>query len=286
VRARRARANVVTQLDAERDRLRSASPPTRRWPSTRSSWPSPSRRGRSLRGAADAFVQAGGDPRRARDQQTAAAIQFLRESFPAAADREWLRVFAGALEDERARAYHQEWLALQRDRSAALAAAESTWQRAFLPRLGRFLNGTRQPAGELLLSPGHRRGGAHAAGRRALEPRVVAFPERAADAADAGYVATHELAGSLVGQTSGPTTTSPARPARRARRPVRERPAGAAAPAPSAAAPDSPGYAPLLLREAGLARRPPARRRARRPFPLPAASSTPHAAGDAVQSGI
>ncbi len=253
-RARRARANTFTQLDAERDRLRqrlAANPAlalNAQFVALQfASW-------EALRGAADAFVQAGGDPRRARDEQTAAAIQFFAGVFPAAADREWLRLFVGALQDERDRVYHQEWLALQRDRAAALAAADSVWQRAARPRLQRLLSGTQQAGGELLLSPVVGGEGRTQQGGSRTNLVVVAFPERPADAAAASYVAAHELVGSVVGGVVADNTSPADQRAGLADRYVSAGQVRAGYLVLQRSAPDlAAGYARFYLREAGLA---------------------------------
>ncbi len=254
MRARRARANVFTQLDAERDRLRqrlAANPGLAlnaqfvalQFPT----W-------EALRAAADAFVQAGGDPRRARDEQAAAAIQYLAGVFPAAADREWLRLFAGALQDERDRFYHQEWLAVQRDRAAALAAADSAWQRGARPRLQRFLSGTQQTGGELLLSPVIGGEGRTQHGGSRSNVVVVAFPARAADAAEASYVAAHEVVGSVVGSVVADNTSPADQRAGLADRYVSVGQVRAGYLLLQRSAPDlAPGYARFYLREAGVA---------------------------------
>lgn len=259
LRARRARVNAFTQLDAERDRLRlrlAANPAlainAQFVALAFGSW-------EELRAAADAFVQAGGDPRRARDQQAAQAIAFLAGVFPTTADREFLRVYAAALQDERDKFFHQDWLAVQRDRAAALAAADSVWQRRVRPRLGRYLGGTQQGNGELLLSPVI--GGEGRTQQGALPPNgargttaVVAFPARAADAAEASYAAVHEVVGVVVGQVVEDNTS----PADR-RTGVADRYVGAGQVRAGylllqRAAPDlAAGYARFYLREAGLA---------------------------------
>jgi hypothetical protein len=256
VRARRARANTFTQLDAERDRLRArlaANPAlglnAQFLALAFGSW-------EELRGAAEAFVSAGGDPRRARDQRTAAAIQFLAGTFPQPADREWLRVFVGALQDERDKVYRQEWLALQRDRAGALAAADSVWQRQVRPRIARFLGGTQQRTGRLLLSPviggeGRTQGGSPQGGGGLA---VVAFPARAADAAEASYVAVHELTGGVVGQVVADNTSPADQRAGLADRYVSAGQVRAGYLLLQRAAPElAAGYARFYLREAGLA---------------------------------
>ena len=254
VRARRARVNAFTQLDAERDRLRArlaANPPlainAQFAALAFGSW-------EELRAAADAFVQAGGDPRRARDQPSAQAIAVLAPFFPAAPDREWLRIYAAALQDERDRFFHQDWLALQRDRAAALAAADSVWQRGVRPRLGRYLGGTQQKSGELLLSPVIGGEGRTQQGGPRATTAVVTLPARAADAAEASYVAVHEVVGAVVGPVIQ-DNTSPADQ----RTGVADRYVGAGQVRAGylllqRAAPDlAAGYARFYLREAGLA---------------------------------
>ena len=253
-RARRARANVFTQLDAERDRLRQrlAANPALALNAQFVALAFPS--WEVLRGAADAFVRAGGDPRRAGDEQTAGAIQFLANSFPAAADREWLRLFTAALDDERTRFYREEWLATQRDRSAARAAADSVWQLRARPRLQRFLNGTQQAGGELLLSPVIGGEGRTQQGGTRSNLVVVAFPERTADAAEPSYVAAHELVGSLVGSVVADNTSPADQRAGLADRFVSAGQVRAGYQLLQRAAPDlAAGYARFYLREAGLA---------------------------------
>jgi hypothetical protein len=254
MRARRSRANVLTQLDAERDRLRQrlAANPSLALNAQFIALAFPS--WDVLRSAATAFVQAGGNPQRARDQQTAGAIQFLAQTFATASDREWLRVFVAALEDERARFYHQEWLALQRDRAAALAAADSVWQRSARPRLQRFLSGTQQNGGELLVSPVIGGEGRTQQGGTRSNVLVVAFPERPADAADASYVAAHEVVGALVGSAVADNTSPADQRAGLADRYVSAGQVRAGYLLLQRAAPDlAAGYARFYLREAGLA---------------------------------
>ncbi|MGZ8469633.1 MAG: hypothetical protein ACXW61_08925, partial [Gemmatirosa sp.] len=207
--AQAARGNVTTQLDAERDRLRqrlTANPqlglnaqflvlafPT---------WD-------ELKRAATVFAQANGDPQRAGDQQTAAAIAFLAQTFPTAADREWLRLFVNALDDESTRFFHQYWLNAQRDRSPALAAADSVWQRIARPGIQRYLNNTQQRDGELLLSivlGGE--GRTQSNGTRAGNVMTVGFPARREDAAEVSYVAAHEAVGTIAGGAVTDNVTS------------------------------------------------------------------------------
>jgi hypothetical protein len=254
VRARRARVNAFTQLDAERDRLRArlASNPALALNAqfvalAFGSW-------EELRAAADVFVQAGGDPRRARDQASAQAIQFLAGTFTTAPDREFLRVFAAALHDERDKFFHQDWLAVQRDRAPSLAAADSVWRRVVRPRLGRYLSGTQQTRGELLLSSVIGGEGRTQQGGPRSITAVVAFPARPTDAAEASYVAVHEVTGQVVGQVVADNTSPADQRTGVADRYVSAGQVRAGYLLLRRAAPDlAAGYARFYLREAGLA---------------------------------
>lgn len=206
--AARGRANVTTQLDAERDRLmqRLAANPRLALGAQFVALSFPS--WEVLKQAATVFAQAGGDPQRAGDQQTASAIAFLAGTFQTAADREWLRLFVNALDDESTRFFHRYWLDAQRDRSPALAAADSVWQRVARPAMQRFLNNTQQRDGELLLSivlGGE--GRTVAGGTRTSNLVTVGFPARREDAADASYAAAHEAVGSIAGSVVNDNVT-------------------------------------------------------------------------------
>lgn len=203
-----ARGNVTTQLDAERERLRQRLAANPRLALNAQflvlafqSWD-------ELKRAAAVFAQANGDPQRAGDQQTASAIAFLAQLFPTAADREWLRVFVNALDDESTRFFHQYWLNAQRDRSPVLAAADSVWQRVARPGIQRFLNNTQQRDGELVLSivlGGE--GRTQSNGTRAGNVITVGFPARRADAAEVSYAAAHEAVGTIAGSAVSDNVT-------------------------------------------------------------------------------
>src|SRR5207248_3624364 len=90
------RANVVTQLDANRDKLRgrlTINPQlinAQFVPLNFSSWT-------DLTQTVDLFIRANGDARAASSQQQAQAIAFLAAYFQTAADRDWLRLFVQSL---------------------------------------------------------------------------------------------------------------------------------------------------------------------------------------------
>jgi hypothetical protein len=185
------RANVVTQLDANRDRLRArlAINPqlinAQFVPLSFASWS-------DLSQAVDLFVRANGDPRAASSQQQANAIAFLAAYFQTGADRDWLRLFVQSLNDESTRFYHSYWLQQQRERSNVLEFVDTLWQRTYRPRVQRFLNNTQQAQGEILLSlPLDGEGRSLTSGKQA-NTITVTFPQRPNDAVEAIYVIAHE----------------------------------------------------------------------------------------------
>jgi hypothetical protein len=185
------KANVVSQLDANRDKLRARLAINPRLvnaqfvPLSFSSWT-------DLTQTVDLFVRTGGDPRAASSQQQAGAIAFLAAYFPTGADRDWLRLFVQSLNDESTRFYHSHWLQQQRERSNVLDLVDTLWQRTYRPRMQRFLNNTQQAQGVILLSlPLDGEGRSLTSGKQS-NTITVTFPERPSDAAEAVYVIAHE----------------------------------------------------------------------------------------------
>jgi hypothetical protein len=190
------RANVVTQLDANRDRLRArlASNPqlvnAQFVPLSFASWTDLSR-------AADLFIRANGDPRAASSQEQANAIAFLAAYFQTGADRDWLRLFVQSLNDESSKFYHGYWVQQQRERSNVLELVDTQWQGTYRPRIQRFLNNTQQAQGEVLLSlPLDGEGRSLSSGKQA-NMLTVTFPDRPNDAVEAIYVIAHEAVGGI-----------------------------------------------------------------------------------------
>jgi hypothetical protein len=185
------RANVVTQLDANRDRLRArlaANPQlvnAQFVPLNFSSWA-------EMAPTIDLFIRAAGDPRSASSQQQAGAIAFLAAYFPTAADRDWLRLFTQSLSDESDKFYHSYWGQQQRERRNVLDLVDTLWQSRYRPRIQRFLNNTQQAQGEVLLSlPLDGEGRSQTNGKQS-NVFTVTFPERPNDAVEAIYVISHE----------------------------------------------------------------------------------------------
>src|SRR5947207_1346688 len=145
------RANVVTQLDANRDRLRArlALNPqlinAQFVPLNFASW-------NDLTSTVDLFILSNGNPRAASSQQQANAIAFLAAYFQTGPDRDWLRLFVQSLTDESNRFYHSYWQQQQRERGNVLELADTLWQRTYRPRMQRFFSNTQQTQGEILLS--------------------------------------------------------------------------------------------------------------------------------------
>ena len=190
------RANVVSQLDANRDRLRArltANPQlinAQFIPLSFSSWD-------EIVQAVNFFVRADGDPRAARSQLEASMIAFLAAYFPSSADREWARLFVTSLADERSRFYQSYWAQQQREKRNVLDEVDALWQGTYRPKIQRFLNNTQQAAGDVLLSlPLDGEGRSQSSGKQA-NVLTVTFPERPADAMEAIYVIAHEAVGSL-----------------------------------------------------------------------------------------
>ena len=192
----RNRANVVTQLDANRDRLRSRLSLNPQLinaqfvPFAFANWT-------ELSQVVDLFNRANGDPRAASSQEQANAIAFLAAYFQTAADRDWLRLFVQSLNDENTRFYHGYWVQQQRERSNVLELVDTLWQRTYRPRIQRFLNNTQQARGEILLSlPLDGEGRSQSSGKQA-NVITVTFPDRPNDAVEAIYVIAHEAVGGI-----------------------------------------------------------------------------------------
>jgi hypothetical protein len=185
------RANVVSQLDANRDKLRArlAINPqlinAQFVPLSFQTWA-------DLNQTVDLFVRANGDSRAASSQQQAGAIAFLAAYFPTGPDRDWLRLFVQSLNDESTRFYHSYWLQQERERSNVLDLVDTLWQRTYRPRMQRFLNNTQLAQGSILLSlPLDGEGRSLTSGKQS-NMITVTFPERPSDAVEAIYVIAHE----------------------------------------------------------------------------------------------
>jgi hypothetical protein len=200
------RANVTTLLDANRQQLaaRFAANPNLTGAQFLAlyagTW-------EELVQAVQLFIQANGDPNRARSQQEYSVIATIAQSFPQAGDRQWLVLFMQSLQDERTKFYHDYWTAQQRSRAGALAALDSLWQRRDRPRLQRFLNNTQQANGDFLVSLPLDGEGRTVSGGKAQNIVTTSFPATAAEAPEAIYTFVHEVAGSFAATAVADNTT-------------------------------------------------------------------------------
>jgi hypothetical protein len=192
------RANVVSALDANHDKLRArlATNPqlinAQFVPLSFSSW-------QELTQTVDLFVRANGDPRAASSMEQAQAIAFLAAYFQTGADRDWLRLFVQSLSDESARFYHSYWTEQQRERRNVLELVDTLWQGTYRPRMQKFLNNTQQSSGDILLSlPLDGEGRSLTNGKQA-NILTVTFPDRPNDAVEAIYVIAHEAVSGIAG---------------------------------------------------------------------------------------
>ncbi len=188
--------NVVTDLDANRAQLAQvvASKPAllnaQFIPLYFGSW-------EEMKRGFDFFQRAEGNPRSASNQEVQAIIAFLAQQFPTEADREFARRLLLAIESEREKFHHAWWVEQQRERSAALARADSLWQSRWRPALQRFLNNTQQSSGDLI--PTIALGGegrAVPAGKSASQ-YAVAYPSRPDSAEVLLFSFAHEAVGSV-----------------------------------------------------------------------------------------
>jgi hypothetical protein len=154
-----------------------------------------------------AFLQSGGDPRAATDAMTQALFGVLSGSFPAAADRDWLRLFVQSLADESNRFYHDYWSSEQRARSSTRQAVDDLWRQNYRPRLQRYLNNTQQENGEFMLSLPLDGEGRTVTFSKQQNSVSVAFPDTPERAAEAIFVFAHEVVNAITTTAINDNTT-------------------------------------------------------------------------------
>ncbi|MBA2688648.1 MAG: hypothetical protein H0U64_11150 [Gemmatimonadaceae bacterium] len=189
----RTRANAVTQLDANRDRLAARFAISRDLVNAQFVPMQFSSLDQMLE-AIDIFLQAQGNPRAANSREVAEVIALLAGYFPVPADREWLRLFAQSLRDENNKFYRSYWDQQQSERATVLAAVNDRWQNSYRAKFQRYLNNTGQPAGTILLSLPLDGEGRSLGGGKLQNTVGVSFPSTVATADEAIYVIAHEVA--------------------------------------------------------------------------------------------
>jgi hypothetical protein len=207
--ALRRQRGVSTQLDASRGRLAdrmtvqpALSTSGQFLPLYFESWD-------QMRQAIDLFVRANGNPNASNDPATRTYIAILGSVAQSAADRDWLRLFAEAADDESRRFYHDYWTGELRTRSGVVSHVDSLWQLQWRPSLQRFLNNTQQQNGELYLSlPLGGEGRTIHFGKQ-QNAVAVTLPDGLGESDAALYVMVHEVAGA-VASTAIEDNTTPA----------------------------------------------------------------------------
>ncbi|MBL8998202.1 MAG: hypothetical protein JNL44_12890 [Gemmatimonadetes bacterium] len=150
-----------------------------------------------MRQAFEYFLRAEGDPAKSGNREVQAVIAFLAQQFPRAEGREFARRLIAGVASERERFHHAWWVEQQRERSAALAAADTLWQRRWRPALQRYLNHTQQASGDLILTLAlGGEGRAVPAGKTASQ-YAVAWPRTADSAEVVLFTFAHEAAGAI-----------------------------------------------------------------------------------------
>lgn len=191
----RARANIVTDLDANAAALRTTleSRPgllaAQFLAQEFASWT-------ALESVLE-VVALSDEPRRALPQSPGPGIARVAAIFRTREERDFLRRFLAGLRSEREKFHHEWWLAETRRRDPALRRADSLWVNRYRPTLQRFLNHTQQGDGEVFLSTVLEGEGRTTSDDKRRNTIVVGFPVDVAQGEDAIFALLHELVGPL-----------------------------------------------------------------------------------------
>ena len=160
-----------------------------------------------MRQAIDLAIRSNGNPNASSDPTTRTYIAIIVSAFPTAPDREWLRTFTQAADDESRRFYHEYWTTQAAAHARVQAHVDSLWQRQWRPALQRFLNNTQQQNGELYLSLPL--GGEGRTVKFGKQENAIATPMPASlDASgEVLYVVAHEATGALASSAIEDNTT-------------------------------------------------------------------------------
>lgn len=189
----RSRANAVTQLDANRDRLAARFALSRDLVNAQFV-PMHFSSLEEMVQAIDIFLRAEGNPQQATSREVAQVIALLGGYFSSPADREWLRLFTQSIRDENSKFYRSYWDQQQAARAGVIASVSDRWQNNYRPKFQRYLNNTGQPAGTILLSLPLDGEGRSLGGGKLQNTVGVSFPATATAADEAIYVIAHEVA--------------------------------------------------------------------------------------------
>jgi hypothetical protein len=204
IQSRKSQRNITTLLDANRERLQARlglSPSIFNGQFAPLYFASFA----DMQRAISLFLQAEGNPGATNDATLRQYFLVLASSYPAAADREWLRLFTESLEDERRRFYQEYWTAEHGARLNLVRATDSLWQGTYRPKLQRFLNNTQQENGEFILAL--TLGGEGRTVNFSSRQNAVAATMPEADPREAIYVLAHEVVSSIVTTAVNDNTT-------------------------------------------------------------------------------
>ncbi len=202
--------NVLSQLDANRETLAARFRTNPELANSAQFLPLYFGSWEDMKTAATHFIETEGDPRRARDPQIQGVIAALAGYFPRAADREWFRLFMVSADDESNDFYHNYWLQQQRNRTSLVDGLSTMWQQTYYPKFRRYLMGTQQGSGDMLLSlPIGGEGRTIGTSPTSVGPRstlvTVTYPER--ESVEALYVFAHEVVGAIMNTAISDNTT-------------------------------------------------------------------------------
>jgi hypothetical protein len=162
-----------------------------------------------MRQTIDQFIRHNGNPGASADPNARVYYAILGSAFPSAADRDWLRLFADAAEDERIKFYQVYWIGEQRSHGMLVLRIDSLWKREWRPPLQRFLNNTQQQNGELYLSQPIGGEGRTVHFGKQQNAVAVPLPDSRREEEIVLYVMAHEIAGT-VASTALEDNTTPA----------------------------------------------------------------------------
>jgi hypothetical protein len=204
--AARKRANVTSMIDVNRDKLSSR---FLAFPNLVSAQFIPLYFGtwEETRQSAELFLRNEGDARNAGDLRSQQIVQLFAGYFPTQPDREWLRLFIQAVDDERIKFFSGYFRAQQQQRSGVRAAVDSLWRNVYRQRFARFLTNGGGDRGSILLSlPLDGEGRTLDIGQR-TRLVTVNYPDTPADAREALFTFVHEIVSSVTSIAIDDNTT-------------------------------------------------------------------------------
>jgi hypothetical protein len=194
--AARKRANVTSMIDVNRDKLAGR---FLAFPNLVSAQFIPLYFGtwEETRQSAEVFLRTQGDANQAGDLRSQQIIQLFAGYFPTQPDREWLRLFIQAVDDERLKFFTSYWREQQQRRVGVRASVDSMWRNGYRQKFARFLTNSGADRGTILLSlPVDGEGRTLDAGGRT---RLVAvnYPDTPTEAREALFTFAHEIVSSV-----------------------------------------------------------------------------------------